>query len=101
MQENMLIAEDRITFSWSNLSVEVPGSANKRCCGILPSRGDPKPPKQILKNGRKYYVLININMYIVQLVELFVQGSFLPSWVQVVLGNQLFLTPFCFAIWAA
>jgi len=48
---NLLLAEEKITFSWSNLSVEVPGGSNRRCCGILPAKGNPKPPKQILKNA--------------------------------------------------
>ena len=48
----MLLAEERITFSWSNLCVEVPGGSKRRFCGILPSKGDPKPPKQILRNGK-------------------------------------------------
>ena len=55
-QDSLLSAKERITFSWSNLSVEVPGSDNKRCCGILPSKGEPRPPKQILKNGKDYVI---------------------------------------------
>ena len=90
----MLLAEEKITFSWSNLCVEVPGGSSRRCCGILPSKGDPKPPKQILRNGKQLKNSCHVSIPDVQLAGLFVPVSFLPSWEPVVQGNPLFSTPF-------
>ena len=100
-QDSLLSAKERITFSWSNLSVEVPGSDNKRCCGILSSKGEPRPQKQILKNGREYAIFTKRPNLFVQLVGLYIQGSFLPSWEQAVLESQLFSTLFYSAIYQA
>ena len=49
---NNLLSSQRITFSWSNLCVEVPGGSNRKCCGILPSKEGPSLPRQIIKNGK-------------------------------------------------
>merc|ERR1712142_468431 len=47
----MLPTDKRITFSWSNITVEVPQSSNRKFCGLLPSKKKSAPPKQILNKA--------------------------------------------------
>merc|ERR1712142_1402784 len=47
----MLPTDKRITFSWSNITVEVPQSSNRKFCGLLPAKKESAPPKQILRNA--------------------------------------------------
>ena len=56
----MLEVKDRITFTWTNLTVEIPQTDKKRNWFGLPSNKDKKPPKQILKNGKTKSIRIEI-----------------------------------------
>ena len=62
----MLEVEERITFSWSNLTVEIEETENKNRHFNFTHKKERKPPKKILENGKnliKYYLQSTYMMF--------------------------------------